>query len=103
MGKERSLAEKYYKSEDLSRFEEIGKDAADLACKFFDYYNTVFDEGELTERGPIWPGPPETGAPIALGDHCYACTAWDGFTCGGAIEKREGIRAGLVWHRGKRQ
>ncbi|MFH1241272.1 MAG: arsenosugar biosynthesis radical SAM (seleno)protein ArsS [Pseudomonadota bacterium] len=33
------------------------------------------------------PGPPEPGAPIALGDHCYACTAGAGFTCGGAIEK----------------
>ncbi|MFH1241271.1 MAG: arsenosugar biosynthesis-associated peroxidase-like protein [Pseudomonadota bacterium] len=42
--------ETYYKPEDLSRFEEIGKDAPDLARKFFDYYNTVFEEGELTER-----------------------------------------------------
>ncbi len=40
----------YYKPEDLSRFKEIGKDARDLARKFFDYYNTVFKEGELTER-----------------------------------------------------
>jgi alkylhydroperoxidase/carboxymuconolactone decarboxylase family protein len=50
MGKERSLVETYYKPEDLSRFEEIGKDTPDLARKFFDYYNTVFEEGELTER-----------------------------------------------------
>ena len=40
----------YYKPEDLPRFEEIGKDAPELARKFFDYYNAVFAEGELTER-----------------------------------------------------
>lgn len=40
----------YYKPEDLSKFSEIGKDAPDLAKKFFDYYNSVFQEGELTER-----------------------------------------------------
>lgn len=28
---------------------------------------------------------PPPGAPIATGDHCYACTAGSGFTCGGAI------------------
>lgn len=32
------------------------------------------------------PGPPEPGSPIALADHCYACTAGAGFTCGGAID-----------------
>lgn len=40
----------YYRPEDLSRFEEIGKDAPELAKRFFDYYNSVFAEGELTER-----------------------------------------------------
>jgi 4-carboxymuconolactone decarboxylase len=40
----------YYKTEDLPRFEEIGKEAPELANKFFDYYNAVFAEGELTER-----------------------------------------------------
>jgi 4-carboxymuconolactone decarboxylase len=40
----------YYKSEDLPKFEEIGKEAPDLAKKFFDYYAAVFTEGELTER-----------------------------------------------------
>ena len=40
----------YYKREDLPRFEEIGKEAPELAEKFFDYYNAVFAEGELTER-----------------------------------------------------
>jgi len=40
----------YYKPEDLPKFEEIGKEAPDLAKKFFDYYGAVFEEGELTER-----------------------------------------------------
>ena len=42
--------ETYYKPEDLPKFEEIGKEAPDLAKKFFDYYGAVFEEGELTER-----------------------------------------------------
>jgi len=42
--------ETYYKPEDLSKFEEIGEDAPELAKKFFDYYQAVFAEGELTER-----------------------------------------------------
>ncbi len=40
----------YYKPEDLLKFEDIGKDAPDLARKFFDYYGSVFSEGELSER-----------------------------------------------------
>ncbi|MCP3875684.1 MAG: 4-carboxymuconolactone decarboxylase [Desulfobacteraceae bacterium] len=40
----------YYKPEDLLKFEGIGKDAPDLAKKFFDYYGSVFSEGELSER-----------------------------------------------------
>lgn len=42
--------ETYYKPEDLPKFEEIGKDAPELAKKFFEYYGAVFAEGELTER-----------------------------------------------------
>ena len=42
--------ESYYKPEDLPKFEEIGKEAQNLATKFFDYYAAVFAEGELTER-----------------------------------------------------
>jgi len=42
--------ETYYKPEDLPKFKEIGKDAPELAKKFFDYYGDVFAEGELTER-----------------------------------------------------
>lgn len=40
----------YYDPQDLRRFGEIGKDAPELANKFFDYYQSVFAEGELTER-----------------------------------------------------
>lgn len=29
---------------------------------------------------------PPQGTPIAIGDHCYACTAGSGFTCGGSID-----------------
>jgi len=40
----------YYKPEDLLKFEEIGKEAPEMAKKFFDYYATVFAEGDLSER-----------------------------------------------------
>lgn len=40
----------YYNPQDLVKFEEIGKEAPDLAAKFFDYYRAVFAEGNLTER-----------------------------------------------------
>jgi 4-carboxymuconolactone decarboxylase len=40
----------YYSREDLSKFEEIGGEAPELARKFFEYYGAVFAEGELTER-----------------------------------------------------
>jgi 4-carboxymuconolactone decarboxylase len=42
--------EAYYDPSDLPRFGEIGKDAPELARKFFEYYAEVFREGELTER-----------------------------------------------------
>jgi 4-carboxymuconolactone decarboxylase len=42
--------ETYYNPEDLSKFEEIGKAAPELAKKFFDYYGAVFAEGALSER-----------------------------------------------------
>ncbi len=42
--------ETYYNPKNLKKFEEIGKDAPELAKKFFDYYGDVFAEGELTER-----------------------------------------------------
>ncbi len=40
----------YYQPEDLNKFADIGKDAPELAEKFFDYYRMVFAEGELTGR-----------------------------------------------------
>jgi alkylhydroperoxidase/carboxymuconolactone decarboxylase family protein len=42
--------ETYYDPKDLTKFGEIGEEAPELAKKFFDYYNAVFAEGELTER-----------------------------------------------------
>ena len=40
----------YYKPQDLAKFPEMGKEVPELTNKFFDYYNAVFAEGELTER-----------------------------------------------------
>lgn len=40
----------YYDPKDLLRFPEIGQEGSDLADKFFAYYNSVFSEGELTQR-----------------------------------------------------
>jgi len=42
--------ETYYNPTDLAKFEEIGKNAPELAKKFFDYYTAVFADGALTER-----------------------------------------------------
>jgi len=42
--------ETYYQPGDLPRFAEIGEEAPELARKFFEYYNAVFAEGELSER-----------------------------------------------------
>jgi len=61
--------ETYYNPEDLSRFEEIGKDAPEMAKKFFEYYQTVFEEGDLTERekaSSLWRWPMPFNAPIVL-------------------------------------
>ena len=40
----------YYNPADLEKFGEIGKDAPELANKFFDYYGAVFADGALTQR-----------------------------------------------------
>lgn len=40
----------YYDPKDLDKFPEIGRDAPELADKFFDYYGAVFAEGALSER-----------------------------------------------------
>ena len=42
--------ESYYKPDDLPKFSDIGKDKPSLAEKFFEYYDAVFTEGELTQR-----------------------------------------------------
>ena len=42
--------ETYYDPDDLPKFPDIGKEAPNLANKFFEYYNAVFEDGELTER-----------------------------------------------------
>ena len=44
------MMETYYDPRDLSKFQEIGEEAPDLAKKFFEYYGSVFAEGALTER-----------------------------------------------------
>lgn len=41
---------RYYDPADLENFSDIGKDAPEMAKKFFDYYATVFAEGDLSER-----------------------------------------------------
>ena len=40
----------YYHSDDLARFGEIGKNAPELAEKFFAWYNAVFADGALSAR-----------------------------------------------------
>jgi 4-carboxymuconolactone decarboxylase len=40
----------YYHHADLARFGEVNRGAPELAEKFFDYYNAVFQEGALTAR-----------------------------------------------------
>jgi alkylhydroperoxidase/carboxymuconolactone decarboxylase family protein len=40
----------YYNSEDLKKFGEITEFQEELGTKFFEYYNSVFEEGALTKR-----------------------------------------------------
>jgi 4-carboxymuconolactone decarboxylase len=40
----------YYDPSDLAAFADIGKEAPELARKFFDYYGAVFADGALSER-----------------------------------------------------
>ncbi len=42
--------EHYYHAHDLGRFGEIGDHAPELAKKFFDWYDAVFEEGALSQR-----------------------------------------------------
>ncbi len=40
----------YYNDEDLARFGEIGRERPDLTEKFFAYYQSTLEAGELTKR-----------------------------------------------------
>ena len=42
--------ETYYNPEDLKKFSQIEDFGKELSDKFFDYYGSVFKEGELSER-----------------------------------------------------
>jgi alkylhydroperoxidase/carboxymuconolactone decarboxylase family protein len=44
------MADHYYDPNDLARFEDIGRNAPDLAKKFFEWYNAVFADGALSAR-----------------------------------------------------
>lgn len=44
------MSKHYYDEKDLPRFAEIGKNAPDLAKKFFEWYGAVFEDGALTAR-----------------------------------------------------
>jgi alkylhydroperoxidase/carboxymuconolactone decarboxylase family protein len=44
------MEQTYYRPQDLPRFSEIGKEAPELAAKFFEWYGAVFAEGALTTR-----------------------------------------------------
>ncbi len=45
-----SCMDTYYNPMDLEKFAEIGEEAPEMAKKFFEYYASVFADGELTER-----------------------------------------------------
>lgn len=40
----------YYQSQDLKKFKNISDWSPDLGKKFFDYYNSVFEAGNLSAR-----------------------------------------------------
>ena len=44
------MSDTYYNPKDLKKFGDIGEFGQELADKFFDYYGTVFAEGELSTR-----------------------------------------------------
>src|ERR1700745_2350745 len=44
------MADHYYDAHDLARFPDIGKNAPELAKKFFDWYGAVFADGALSAR-----------------------------------------------------
>ncbi len=75
--------ETYYNPKDLARFEDIGKEAPELGRKFFEYYNAVFAEGELTEREKAL-----IGLAVAHAVQCPYCI--DAFTQS-CLEKGAGL------------
>ena len=44
------MSDHYYHAHDLGKFGEIGKNAPELARKFFDWYGAVFADGALSVR-----------------------------------------------------
>src|SRR5258705_12755966 len=44
------MSEHYYQPADLAHFPDIGKNAPELAKKFFDWYGAVFADGALSAR-----------------------------------------------------
>ena len=44
------MADHYYQPHDLACFPDIGKNAPDLAKKFFEWYGAVFADGALSAR-----------------------------------------------------
>lgn len=44
------MKETYYNREDLNKFGKITEFQKDLGDKFFEYYNSVFQDGALTKR-----------------------------------------------------
>ncbi len=44
------MSDSYYKAEDLKKFGDVSEFQEELGEKFFNYYDSVFEEGALTER-----------------------------------------------------
>ena len=44
------MADNYFDPKDLKKFGQITEFQEELGDKFFDYYNSVFEEGALTKR-----------------------------------------------------
>ena len=44
------MSKTYYEPSDLRKFGKVTEWSEELGTKFFDYYNSVFEEGALTSR-----------------------------------------------------
>jgi len=44
------MSDHYYAASDLPHFADVGKNAPELAKKFFDWYGAVFQDGALSAR-----------------------------------------------------